>query len=483
VTGKATNRDGETAASPSTAPTSTASTSTAPTSTASTSTASPSTASPSTGSTSSTTQTVPSVVLITANDALGNELLAFLRANGFVAQRAATPIEIARAVANAQQSGVLVDLDAVPRAQLSTHLHRIAAVRPKTVPLFGLGGGDDLHLHLEAIRCGIEALFAKPLDPTMLADVLERRLRPVREDPYRVIVVDDSPATADFVRETLEQAGMVCRVVVDPLATLDAIRDFRPDLVLTDLYMPTCSGPELAALIRMHPGFLGIPIVYLSSEMDPDLRLEAMRQGADDFLTKPIRPEHLVASVQVRAQRTRLLRAQMLRDSLTGLYNHTTLKDRLEGEVSRAHRQRAPLCCAMLDLDHFKSVNDTHGHAVGDRVIVSLARLLRRRLRKNDVVGRYGGEEFAVLLPDTALADAQVVLDGLRETFGAIQQTGVHGPFTTSFSCGLAQLLPGEAADALNDAADHALYLAKAAGRNRVVVDPRRPAPPPSRTP
>jgi diguanylate cyclase (GGDEF)-like protein len=417
----------------------------------------------------------PAVVVVADDNGACRELIAFLRANGFSTERAATPIEIARAVAHAQHASVLVDLDAVPRGQLATHLHRIAAVRPKTVPLFGLGGGTDLHLQLEAIRCGVEALFAKPVDLTAIADVLERRLRPVREDPYRVIVVDDSHATADFVRDTLQQAGMVCRVVGDPLSTLDVIRDFRPDLVLTDLYMPTCSGPELAALIRMHPGFLGIPIVYLSSEMDPDLRLEAMRQGADDFLSKPIRPEHLVASVQVRAQRTRLLRGQMLRDGLTGLYNHTTLKDRLEGEVSRAHRQQTSLCCAMLDLDHFKSVNDNHGHAVGDRVIVSLARLLRRRLRKNDVVGRYGGEEFAVLLPDTSVTDARIVLDGLREAFCAIQQPGIRGPFTTSFSCGIAQLLPRESPDALNEAADHALYLAKAAGRNRVILNPARP--------
>jgi diguanylate cyclase (GGDEF)-like protein len=416
----------------------------------------------------------PSVVVVSGDDALATELLAFLLANGFHVERAGTPLEIARAVAHVQHAGILVDLDAVARSELPSHLHRIAAVRPRTIPLFGLGGGTDLHLQLDAIRCGVEALFAKPIDLTAIADVLERRLRPVREDPYRVIVVDDSQATADFVKDTLEQAGMICRVVVDPLSTLDAIRDFRPDLVLTDMYMPTCSGPELAALIRMHPGFLGIPIVYLSSETNPDLRLEAMRQGADDFLTKPIRPEHLVASVQVRAQRTRLLRGQMLRDGLTGLYNHTTLKDRLEGEVARAHRRKTALCCAMLDLDHFKSVNDTHGHGVGDRVIVSLARLLRRRLRKNDVVGRYGGEEFAVLLPDTSLADARTVLDGLREAFCAIQQPGIRGPFATSFSCGIAQLLPGETPDALNDAADHALYLAKAAGRNRIAVNDAR---------
>jgi len=211
----------------------------------------------------------PSVVLVSHDDTLAGELSVFLRGNGFVVERATSPVEIARAAGRSAYTGVLVDLDAVAEDQLTTHLHRIAAVRPRTVPLFGLGGGTDLRLQLDAIRCGVEALFAKPVDPTAVADLLERRLRPVREDPFRVIVVDDSRATADFVKGILEQAGMVCRTVDEPLATLDAIRDFRPDLVLTDLYMPTCAGPELAALIRMHPGFLGIPIVYLSSERAP----------------------------------------------------------------------------------------------------------------------------------------------------------------------------------------------------------------------
>ncbi len=415
----------------------------------------------------------PLVVLTKSDDPAVEELCSFLRVNGFTVERTASPVDVTRSVSGVSHAAVLIDLDAVPQEQMRSHMQRIAVVRPKTVPLFALGGGTDLRLHLDAIRSGVEALFAKPLDTSAVADALDRRLRPVREDPYRVVFVDDSRATGEFVKNALEPAGMMCRVVDEPLATLDAIRDFRPDLVLTDLYMPTCSGPELAALIRMHPGFLGIPIVYLSSELDPDLRLEAMRQGADDFLSKPISAEHLVASLQIRAQRTRLLRSQMLRDSLTGLYNHTTLKDRLEAEVSRAQRQGTSLCCAMLDLDYFKTVNDTHGHAVGDRVIVALARLLRRRLRRNDVVGRYGGEEFAVLLPDTSLPDAHAVLESLRGAFGAIQHTGSRGAFTTSFSCGLAAFVAGDTGDVLNDAADHALYQAKALGRNRIVLADR----------
>jgi diguanylate cyclase (GGDEF)-like protein len=414
------------------------------------------------------------VVVVTLDDGLASELVGFLRANGFLVERAATPDQIAEAVGHSTHSSVLLDLDGIPKIRWTEDLRRIAAARPATVPWIGLVGHTDVRLHLEAIRCGMESLFVKPIDLVAVADLLDQRLRPVREDPFRIVVIDDSRATADVIQQTLEQASMACHIVNDPLQAIDAIRDFRPDLILTDMDMPSCSGPELAALIRMYPGFLGIPIVFLSSATAPGLQIEAMRRGADDFLARPVKPEALVASVRMRCQRARLLRSQMLRDGLTGLYNHTTLKDRLDSEVARAHRLGTPLCYAMLDLDHFKNVNDTHGHPVGDQVIISLARLLRRRLRKHDVIGRYGGEEFAVLLPDTRAVDAVIVLDALRVAFCAIPQPGLHGPFSTSFSCGIAELRPDETGDALNTAADHALYVAKSAGRNRVLFDQQR---------
>ncbi len=160
----------------------------------------------------------------------------------------------------------------------------------------------------------------------------------------------------------------------------------------------------------------------------------------------------------------------MVRDSLTGLLKHTILKERLDVELARAQRQSAQLTFAMIDIDHFKSVNDTHGHATGDRVIKSLARLLQQRLRKSDVIGRYGGEEFALILPDTNGAAALKVLDELRTGFSAHPPAVERGRVHVSFSCGIAEYPRYATASSLIDAADRALYEAKHAGRNLVLL-------------
>ena len=139
-------------------------------------------------------------------------------------------------------------------------------------------------------------------------------------------------------------------------------------------------------------------------------------------------------------------------------------------ELSRAIRNKKPLTFGILDIDHFKKVNDSYGHPVGDTVIKSLSRLLPQRLRKSDSVGRYGGEEFAVILPDTPMEDARIVMDKLRQTFAGLQQWSGRETFRCSFSCGLAGYPGFQHPDAIIDAADAALYRAKEGGRNRVEI-------------
>jgi diguanylate cyclase (GGDEF)-like protein len=263
---------------------------------------------------------------------------------------------------------------------------------------------------------------------------------------------------------------MAVKVVNNPMKVMESLREFSPDLILMDIYMPECNGMELAGVVRQLEAFVSIPIVYLSAEKDMDKQLSAMSLGGDDFLTKPIKPEHLVSSVTSRIQRSRLLRSFMVRDSLTGLLNHTAIKDQLEREVGRAKREKMPLTYAMVDIDHFKQVNDTYGHPVGDRVIKSLSRLLKQRLRETDVVGRYGGEEFAVIMSNTDSHAAFKVMDELREAFSRLKHLVEGNEFSATFSCGIADVALFGDAIKLGDSADKALYEAKHAGRNRVVL-------------
>jgi PleD family two-component response regulator len=136
-----------------------------------------------------------------------------------------------------------------------------------------------------------------------------------------------------------------------------------------DMPMLDCTGLELAAVIRLQEAFVSVPIVYLSAEANITKQQTAMRLGGDDFLTKPIQPDHLVSSITSRVQRSRKLRSFMIRDSLTGLLNHTRIQEQLDLAVMRARRSASMLTFAMIDIDHFKAINDMHGHPVGDRVI------------------------------------------------------------------------------------------------------------------
>ncbi len=243
--------------------------------------------------------------------------------------------------------------------------------------------------------------------------------------------------------------------------------EFHPDLVLMDIEMPNYIGSELAAVLRQYEGWVGLPIIYLSAETDVDEQIKAMGVGADDFLTKPISDARLVSAIKVRAARARQLSDLMSKDSLTGLLKHARIKEELEIELARARRSGKELCAVMIDLDHFKQMNDTYGHAVGDRVIRAVAHLLKQRLRKSDMIGRYGGEEFVAVLPECDIETAEKIMNDIRERFALLRFNHEGTEFGCTFSAGIAcstQFPPS----GLLVAADEAMYRAKRSGRNRV---------------
>ena len=337
-------------------------------------------------------------------------------------------------------------------------------------PVIFVSRGSSIEARLEAVKAGGEAYFCKPVPISDLIDCLDRLTSDRKVDPYRILIIDDDPEISAFYALTLQRQGMETRVLNQPLQVMEQLVNFKPDLILMDMYMPECNGYELARAIRQMEAYVSIPIVFLSSETCVKRQLVAMRMGGDDFLTKPIEPDHLVSSVTIRAERMRVIRNFMERDSLTGLYNRSMSEEHLELAVMRARRSGGSLTFAMIDIDAFKRINDTYGHPTGDRVIVTLARLLQQRLRKTDIVGRFGGEEFAVVLPDTDLDAAREVLDKIRQSFAVVRHAYAKGEFSVTFSCGVAAYPDYGDVSTLCDAADKALYRAKEGGRNRVVA-------------
>ncbi|MBI3538292.1 MAG: diguanylate cyclase [Chloroflexi bacterium] len=357
--------------------------------------------------------------------------------------------------------------ESLPRA--NEILAQIRLAHPN-LPLIVIASRGDFPSRLHAARMGSNAYFTKPIEISALTLHLDMLTAHKAPEPYRILIIEDDKDLAEHNAAILCQAGMKVHVVTDPTIVTPALIEFNPGLILMDLYMPTVSGLELAAVIRQQEAFVSIPIVFLSAVANPDIQLAAMRLGADDFLAKPIQADHLISSVSSRAQRYTSMRYYMTRDSLTGLLNHTATEERVEIEVSRARRANTKLAYVMIDIDHFKLVNDTYGHPVGDRVLKNLSRLLQQRFRKADVIGRYGGEEFALVLPDTDGPTAVKILDDLREAFGKIRHQADEKEFSITFSAGIAVYPPYGDAVKLNDTADKALYLAKNRGRNQIVL-------------
>lgn len=344
----------------------------------------------------------------------------------------------------------------------------IQASHETTIPtIYVSENKDDIETRLMASRNGGEEFFYQAIDPGQLIEKIEQYSHSNVQDPYRILVVDDSKAQAKYIENILLKTGMIPQVETDPMQVLVALDNFQPEIIIMDMYMPGCTGMELARVIRQQDKFHSVPIIYLSAEDDLNKQLHAMSLGGDDFLTKPIDPKHLIATLQNRGRRARSLIALMIRDSLTGLYNHTHILHLLDLEIAKGKEQNKAVCFAMLDLDYFKKINDNYGHPIGDRVLKSLSLFLKQRLRKTDHIGRYGGEEFAIVLPNTTERDAKVIINEIRERFAELPQPIENGSFNVTFSCGIA-LAQEQNAQSLCEKADQALYHAKRNGRNTV---------------
>jgi diguanylate cyclase (GGDEF)-like protein len=344
-----------------------------------------------------------------------------------------------------------------------------AALAP-ACPVILITHDSSFAFRLATVRAGVDAVLSRPVSLNELRDWLEHFERQRTEQAISVLIVDDDPIVSEFHATMLRVAGMTTQIVNRPIDALDRLNAQVPDLLLMDVQMPDVDGIELARIIRQSRRFISLPIVFLSAERDSGRQMEARKFGGDIFIPKPVAREQLVSMVRMRAERAAVVRQMIERDALTGLYNHSRFKDRLADELERCRRHGGILSLAMIDLDRFKRINDTHGHMIGDEVIRTMASLLSGGLRRIDVTGRYGGEEFGVILPGTAPAAAAEVIDKLRRRFAELPFAAAARPFSATFSAGIAGSGEhGELAQ-LIAAADAALYDAKHAGRNQVVL-------------
>ena len=371
---------------------------------------------------------------------------------------------------------LLLDMSSLPLAEWGPRIQALRQQFPMG-QLIGLGVQSDFDQLQHAMRGGCDScLLEGTPSHTIVEHILDLNERQEQET-YRVLIVEDSRTASQLIRRTLEENQIDSRIVNEPRQTLNALREFNPDLILMDMYMPNCTGVDVARIIRQHNEYLSIPIVYLSGETNVALQVDAMRMGGDHFLTKPFNPVFMNTIVKSKIERYRALRRSMYHDSLTGLLNHSSGKNTLDMLLSSVTHEGGFLSVVMIDIDHFKLVNDSYGHPVGDQVIRCLSWLLKQRLRKHDILCRYGGEEFLIALPHTDAASAYTIMESIREEFSQIRHPCGNSSFVATTSAGIATYPLHQSGDALIKAADDALYRAKHEGRNRIVISNDQAAP------
>ncbi|MBA2645352.1 MAG: diguanylate cyclase [Pyrinomonadaceae bacterium] len=303
--------------------------------------------------------------------------------------------------------------------------------------------------------------------------------------PPIILVADDEPVNLSLIRRRLEWENYQIVTALDGSEAVEKAQSFLPDLIILDVMMPVLDGLQACRMLKEIPATREIPVIFLSALDNTDTKINGFSLGANDYISKPFRVEELIARVRVAIrlkrerdalrhsaeesrQRAEAAREMSMSDALTGLRNRFGLQRALQREFSEARRYTRPLSCLMIDIDHFKEINDTYGHAAGDAALMQAARILIEAVRGSDVVCRYGGDEFIVVMPETPLDGAFALGEKVRLAASSRLFGDGARVFPLTFSIGAAELLLNESAHDMLARADGALYDAKEGGRDRI---------------
>jgi diguanylate cyclase (GGDEF)-like protein len=294
----------------------------------------------------------------------------------------------------------------------------------------------------------------------------------------RILVAEDSLVVRTLVCDQLEDEGYEVAEAVDGESALTQCALIQPDAILLDIEMPGLDGHQVLARLKSDPALSDIPVVFLTGRTGMNDMVAGLRAGAHDYLKKPFEPAELIARIAGAVRMKRLQDELRMRndqldqlsrvDALTGIFNRRHLDEQLLEAGKTAARNQQSLAVFMLDIDHFKQVNDSHGHPAGDQVLQEFARRLKATLRAGNIVGRWGGEEFLVIAPRTTEQEAMMLGERIRLSIAdePIDLGSVRLSITVSIGCGVGLKPSAE----LVAQADAALYRSKAEGRNRVTV-------------
>jgi diguanylate cyclase (GGDEF)-like protein len=297
-------------------------------------------------------------------------------------------------------------------------------------------------------------------------------MAPDPESRPLVLVLDDNLEMCRLIASILSDEEFQPLTFTDPQGALAALKETIPSAVVSDISMPKMDGISFRERLLQDERCRPIPFVFLTARSEVDDRIEGLRVGADAYLTKPFRPMELVETVRNVIRRAADFQATAFLDPLTKSYNRIYLQRKLPLLLEKIQQEGIPAACAMIDIDHFKAINDRFGHQTGDIVLFAVAETIRKNIRKEDVLVRYGGEEFLLFLPNQEPGVAFVVVERIRKLIASRLFTDVSGrsTFHITISSGLSSATPATSLAEIIRAADQRLYYAKEHGRDRTVA-------------
>jgi diguanylate cyclase (GGDEF)-like protein len=343
----------------------------------------------------------------------------------------------------------------------------------ENLPLAFISGDTLVKDRVEAAHAGASLYLDKPLRSEALENAVQHLVAIRQGGRPRILICDDDEFFSNTIGLVLRNEGMIVRMVHDPAKILETMQEYPPELLLLDVMMPGISGFEVCRMIRQIPRWQDLPIVFLTGQTGVEARLEAFRSGGDDYLPKPVVNEELLTRVKVRLDRARMLKDRSDKDTTTGLLLRRAFSEQLSAIMAEAQRLGTTFTICLLDVDHFKKVNDTYGHLAGDKVLAGLGQLLSRRFRVDDLRGRWGGEEFILAFKRETKETMHMAVQRVLSEFTNMGFEGDKGElFYNSFSGGISEYpVDGESVFELVKVADRRLYYAKKNGRKQVVLE------------
>lgn len=323
--------------------------------------------------------------------------------------------------------------------------------------LLFFANSGDFSLRLKAVRLGGQAFFVKPFTAD---DILYEinRIMSINNNIYRVLIIDDEIEIANYHALLLNKAGINTQVITDIEAVDKVLHEFKPDLILTDYYMPNCNGEELAGIIRQQRIYEFIPIVFLSSEENKSKQLRVMGTAADDFLTKNMEAEYLIKTIKNKAYRYKILKSLTTKDNLTMAFNPDSTLLQLQNALNETKQNKVPLSLAMIEVNNFQKIIKDFGNSAGDEVLKNLALMLRTHTKVSDILGRYSDNKFLLICPNTSLEDIQQQINELQKHFKAITYFYKNQIFNATFHGGIATYFSNASSEELIKQAEQNLH-------------------------